>query len=147
MKELDTALGPRSVKYSIFFLVCTSDACRPHSHRKVRCPSCGIRTEAYDLLGPYRRATCRFEHAVAELFRALPGQQVAEHSGLSWYAVGLLALPGGQAEPATRNKPTRSSRPTGQGGAHVVIHSMHFASVYRSRFIGQVGGLIRPPFS
>lgn len=40
--------------------------------RKVRCPRCGVRTEQHEFLATYRRATVRFERAVAELCRVLP---------------------------------------------------------------------------
>lgn len=56
-------------------------------HRIVRCPRCGIRAEAHDFLSPFRRATNRFERAVADLCRVLPVQHVAEHFGLSWHTV------------------------------------------------------------
>ncbi len=56
-------------------------------HRMVRCRRCGIRAEAHDFLSPFRRATNRFEHAVADLCRVLPVQHVAEHFGLSWHTV------------------------------------------------------------
>lgn len=56
-------------------------------NRKLRCPSCGIRTEAHDFADPYRRHTARFERAVEDLCRILPIGQVARHYGLSWHAV------------------------------------------------------------
>lgn len=56
-------------------------------HRKVRCPECGIRTEAHDFLDPFRRSTRRFERAVEDLCRYLPVKQVVEHFGLSWHTV------------------------------------------------------------
>lgn len=55
--------------------------------RKVRCPRCGVRTERYEFLSSYRRATLRFERAVAELCRVLPIQHVAAHFGLDWHTV------------------------------------------------------------
>jgi transposase len=55
--------------------------------RKVRCRRCGVRTECLDFLSPYRRATLRFERAVAELCRVLAVQQVAAHFGLDWHTV------------------------------------------------------------
>ncbi len=56
-------------------------------HRMVRCSRCGIRAEVHDFLSPFRRATVRFERAVADLCRVLPIQHVAEHFGLSWHTV------------------------------------------------------------
>ena len=56
-------------------------------HRMLRCPSCGIRAEDLEFLSPFRRATKRFERAVADLCRVLPVKHVAEHFGLSWHAV------------------------------------------------------------
>lgn len=56
-------------------------------NRKVRCPRCGIRTEAHEFADPYRRHTRRFERAVEDLCRILPIGHVAAHYGLSWHAV------------------------------------------------------------
>jgi transposase len=58
--------------------------------RKVRCRRCGVRTERHDFLSPYRRATLRFERAVAELCRVLPVRQVAAHFGLDWHSVQAI---------------------------------------------------------
>ena len=55
--------------------------------RKVRCPRCGVRTERHEFLSPYRRATMRFERAVAEFCRVLPIQHVAAHFGVTWHTV------------------------------------------------------------
>lgn len=56
-------------------------------NRKLRCPTCGIRTEAHAFVDPYRRHTRRFEQAVEDLCRILPIGHVARHYGLSWHAV------------------------------------------------------------
>lgn len=58
--------------------------------RKLRCPRCGVRRERHEFLSPYRRATQRFERAVAELCRVLPIQHVAAHFGLEWHTVQAI---------------------------------------------------------
>jgi transposase len=74
--------------------------------RKVRCRRCGVRTECPDVLSPYRRATLRFERAVAELCRVLPVQQVAAHFGLDWHSVKTIDKRRLEAEVGAPNSST-----------------------------------------
>lgn len=53
--------------------------------RRVRCPQCGVRTEAVDWLSGDHRMTDRMVRWIEDLCRILPIQHVATHVDVSWH--------------------------------------------------------------
>jgi transposase len=51
--------------------------------RFIRCPNCGLKAEANDLVASRKRSTKAFRRYVGSLCRLLPNSQVADHVGLS----------------------------------------------------------------
>jgi transposase len=55
--------------------------------RRVQCPRCGVRVEAFPWALPWARVTTALAQAVAVLARQLSGQETARHFQLNWKTV------------------------------------------------------------
>lgn len=58
--------------------------------RRVKCPRCGVRVEAFPWAGPWARVTTALSNAVAVLARELSWQGTAREYGLNWKTVATI---------------------------------------------------------
>ena len=58
-----------------------------YQYRKVVCPTCGIKVEHHDFVGPYSRVTNRFAYYIYQLCQKMTIKDVAEHCKLSWHQI------------------------------------------------------------
>ena len=58
--------------------------------RRVECPRCGVRVEAFPWAEPWARVTTALFNAVAVLARELSWQGTARHYGLNWKSVATI---------------------------------------------------------